>query len=50
MMGFSNGPADDFFGNNNVSAHIRIAVYLQHKKLSLHAMEHQTTISLIVLL
>lgn len=50
MMGFSNGPAEDFSDNNNVSAHICIAVYLRHKKLSLYAMEHQTTISLMVLL
>lgn len=47
-MGFSNGPAEEFFGNNHVSAHICIAAYLGHKKLSLHVMEHQTTISLMV--
>lgn len=39
-----------FFGDNNISGHICLAVYLGHKKLTLHVMEHQTTISLMVLL
>lgn len=50
MMGLSDGPAEDFFGNNNVAAHVCVAVYLWYKKVSLYVMEHQTTISLMVLL